>query len=112
MPSFHQVKNLKDICIQNVVNHIDKFWVENTKIKSLIDINNKVLYMIGPFERLNDNLVDFVLKEIYKTSKLTKYHIYLLINTYLKKLDVSFLKKANIIDAKLCSFIGINVFVS
>jgi hypothetical protein len=112
MPSFYQVNKLKDICIKNIIDNIDKYWVEKTKIKQLLDnTKNQMIYLVGPFETLNDYYVDFIMKEIYKKTKLTKYHIYLLINTYLKKLDFSFIKKVNLVDSKLCSFIGTNAFV-
>ena len=112
MPSFYQVDNLKDVCIKNILSNIDKYWVEKTKIKSLLDnTRNQMIYLIGPFETLNEQYVDFIMKEIYRKSKLTKYHIYLLINTYLKKLDFSYIKKGNLVDSKMCSFIGVNAFV-
>jgi hypothetical protein len=112
MPSFYQVNKLKDICIKNIIDNIDKYWVEKTKIKQLLDsTKNQMIYLVGPFETLNDHYVDFIMKEIYKKTKLTKYHIYLLINTYLKKLDFSFIRKVNLVDSKLCSFIGANAYV-
>jgi hypothetical protein len=113
MPSFNTVKSLSDICINSLINSIDSYWLEKTKIKSIFEkINNKVLYLVGPFESLNDVVVNLILKSTYEKSKFSKYHVYLCINTHLKRLDFSFLKKANLIDGRLCSFIGINSFVS
>ena len=117
MPSYIQVAQLKDICIQNLINNIDVYWMRKTKIESLIESSSKLLYLIGPFESLHDSHINYILKKIYeskekKRAKLTRFHVYLCLNTHLKKLDFSFIKRANIIDAKLCSFIGFNSNVS
>ena len=112
MPSKKQPNKLSEICINSVIDSIDTYWLsETSQLKMYLNKNMVPLYLIGPFETLNDEQVNYLLKSIYKKSKLHKHHMIILLHNRLKKLDLSFIKKHILISSSVVKHIGNNLFV-
>lgn len=112
MPSKQAVKKLTQLCIDNLIDYIDSYWLKKLDLMRIVDKCRHLMYLIGPFEILNHDIVDYMLKTLNKNGTLSKYHFYLCLSTYLKKLDFSYLKRNLLADEALCKFIGLNCFVS
>jgi hypothetical protein len=112
MPLIKQPNRLTEICIKTVIDTIDSYWLsETSQLKIHLNKNMVPLYLIGPFEALNDERVEFILKSIYSKSKLHKHHMIILLHNRLKKLDLSFIKKHVLISSSVVKHIGNNLFV-
>ena len=113
MPQIKQPKKLADICVDRVYFSLDKYWLrEGGQIKKVIDEFEGKKYFLGPFESLNDHVVQQLLERLYGKQLLNKYHLYLFLHNRLKRIDFSFLRKhKSILNPNICSFIGNNCYV-
>jgi hypothetical protein len=64
MPPLNKASDLKTLCLENVMKHMDRYWLnEFGPLKKTLDECNKLLFFIGPFEPLSDQNVDFILRQ-------------------------------------------------
>ena len=116
MPQLRQPKRLKDICIANLVENVDKFWLaENSQERLQLEAfcaNSRSRYLITPFSDLDSSTVDFILRSLYKAARLNRNHLLVFLQFRLRSIDLSFVKKKNLINSSLAYYIGRNCIVS
>jgi hypothetical protein len=114
MPPLKRPSDLKTACVDNLIQNMDKYWLNDfSYLKSTLDdAKKKFLYFIGPFVALSDQNVDYMLRSMYQRNMLNKFSLLLCAHNYLKCLDLSFVKKKFILTDEVCHFIGNNCFVS
>lgn len=113
MPKIKQPCDLKNICINSICFHIDTYWNKVTDVVTNFERNRGLCYTIGPFECLNDENVHKLMKILKDQKRLTKYNLYLLLHYWLKRLDLSELRKIHQInDPRLVNHISNNCIVS
>ncbi len=113
MPPLKHPSSLRATCVENIIQHMDRYWLHDYgHLKKALDDTRKFLYLIGPFEALSDQNVDYILRNMYQRNMLNKYSLLLCVHNFLKILDLSFIKKKFILTDEVCYFIGNNCFVS
>lgn len=113
MPQLKQVDTLSDACISNVIKHMNTFWVAKSKIKDLIDSETHMLYLVGPFDILNESIVHRIMKKLEENGELNRYNLFILMHFRLAKIDFTLFKNKSIINIpRLFEFIGTNCHVS
>ena len=113
MPKLKQPGGLKSLCLTCIFNKADTFWIPQDKEhRSLIDNPNLPIYFNTPFEDLNDENVDCLLRMFYKNCKLNNLHFFYFLHAHLRSIDLSFLRKSSLVNANVCKMLGKNCFVS
>lgn len=116
MPQTIQPKRLKDVCIDTIINTVDTYWFpEKSDQLASLDVfftNKRCRYLISPFHHLDDSTVDTILKSLYKSSRLNRYHLLVFLQSRLRRLDLSFVKKKNLINQSIAYYFGRNCFVN
>ena len=111
MPPHLNPKNLTQICLNNIATNMETYWY-NEYAKQILDTNKIPLYIIGPFEILNDENVEYVLKKLTEIKLLNRNFMYLLMHNRLKCINLGFLRNRCFVNASLTKFIGNNCYVS
>jgi hypothetical protein len=116
MPQIKQPNNLRRLCLRNIINNIDSYWLndQSSMLKKVLTTNfskKSFLYFIGPFEQLDDHAIHFILKKVYEYNVINKAVLLIFLHNYLRYLNLSFIKKKNLLTADVCSFIGNNCMV-
>ena len=92
MPVHMPPKTLKNLAFQNIIKNVDKVWTS----KYVEDWGDKhLLYVEGPFDCLTPSDCHWILSELAMRRILKRHHIYLLINPYLKILNLSDFRDAS-----------------
>ena len=116
MPRHRQPKRLKDVCIGSVVRHVDTYWLpEGSEARDRLDAflaNAHHRYLISPFYHLDDATVEAVLRALYRLNRLSRYHLLLFVQSPVRALDLSFVKKKNLVSQPFAYYVGRNCFVS
>ena len=87
MPKRNFFRGLAEQCVDNIVSNMDTVWCKEF-LTGLFG-QSHWLYVMGPFDTLPFDLVHRIFVRLKDRKMLRKHHIYLLINPYLKRLDVS-----------------------
>ena len=113
MPRLHEPLDLKMICLQNIIKFMESYWLlTNKELIKQIEGPKYPLYYIGPFESLNDQCIEIILKKLYQENLLNKNHLFLCLHNRLRRIDLSFVKKNAFINSSICQLLGNNCFVS
>jgi len=92
MPQHAPPKTLKNLAFENIIKHVDSVWTS----QYVKDWGNKhLLYVEGPFDILTPADCHWILSELAMRKILKRHHIYLLINPYLKILNLSDFRDAS-----------------
>jgi len=109
MPQLKQVETLSEACIINVIKHMNAYWVTKSKIKDLVDNATNMLYLVGPFDILNESIIHRIIKKLEENGELNRYNLFMLMHSRLAKIDFTALKNKSIINIpRLFEFIGTN----
>lgn len=119
MPSVKQPQSLKVLCKSNLINNIELHWQKfktDAQIeKSLDDPSTnfwKKMYLIGPFEQLNDETITLILKKLYQSSNFNRNYFCLCLHGRLRSVDCSFIKKKSFFNSLMCNYMGKHCIVS
>lgn len=116
MPCVKQPNSLKFLCAETICRSMDSYWLkENCQLRKTYEQDfaaNNVLYVIGPFECLDDETIEYILKSLYQRNMLNKLQLYLCLHNRLRRVDFSYVKKKNLVNLPLMNYIGLNCFVS
>lgn len=92
MPKHFPPKTLKNLAFENIIKNVDAVWTA----KYVKDWGDKhLMYVEGPFDCLTPPDCHWILSELAMRRILKKHHIYLLINPYLKILNLSDFRDAS-----------------
>ena len=116
-------RKLSDICVDGIYNSINKVWMNDGggMLKRFLDefpmsktSYSAISYVLGPFESLNDHVVTYILKKLYKNNELNRIHLLVLLHNRLLRLDLSFItrKKNSFVNPNIATFIGNTCIVS
>ena len=92
MPKHPPPKTLKNLAFENIIRHMDSVWTSQY-VKDWG--NTHLLYVEGPFDCLTPSDCHWILSELAMRRILKRHHIYLLINPYLKILNLSDFRDAS-----------------
>ena len=76
--------------------------------------HSTISLVIGPFEVLNDETINLIIKRLYQNYELNRNNLLLLLHNRLLRLDLSFIrkKKTVLINSSMATFIGNSCYVS
>ena len=111
MPQVKQPNRLGKICLNNIINNMNSHWFKRNDLRLQL-IANPPKYILGPFECLNDENVDYILKRLHDDRLLVRFHLYFLLHNVLKRLDLSVIKKRTFINPDIANHIGSTCIVS
>ena len=111
MPQVKQPKRLGKLCLNNIIANMNSHWFIRNDLRLQL-IANPPKYILGPFECLNDEHVDYILKRLHDDRQLVRFHLYLLLHNVLKRLDLSVIKKRTFINPDISNHIGNTCIVS
>jgi hypothetical protein len=112
MPKLKNALKLHLLCLNNIIENIDCFWIKKTGLMLVLEMVPSMRYLKGPFEILSDDNIEYIIRSLSAKNQLTIYHLYLCLHMNLKKLDLSYVKKTLLTNSSLITFIGNNCFVS
>lgn len=118
MPPIKQPQDLSVLCVANLVKNIEQHWIKfknDAQIDGSLDDPSsnfgKKMYLIGPFEQLNDYTVDLILKKLYQSNNFNRNYFCLCVHGRLRLADFSFIKKKSFFNPLICNYLGKNCFV-
>jgi len=92
MPKHAPPKSLRSLAFENIIKNVDVVWTS----QYVKDWGNKhLMYVEGPFDCLTPSDCHWILSELAMRRILKRHHIYLLINPYLKILNLSDFRDAS-----------------
>lgn len=113
MPKLKQPGSLKSVCLNNIYQNIETYWIpKDNDLKHLMESSKFPSYFLGPFEDLSDNDVHSLLKMIYQTTKMNNVHLIYFLHNHLRSIDFSYIRKSSLLNSNVCRYMGKNCFVS
>ena len=92
MPQHAPPKSLRNLAFENIIKNVDAVWTS----QYVKDWGNKnLMYVEGPFDCLTPSDCHWIFSELAMRRILKRHHIYLLINPYLKILNLSDFRDAS-----------------
>lgn len=102
MPQKREPGSLKNLCEMNLVRNVERHWLklkEGAQINKSVDDPEsnfgKFVYIISPFESLDSQSIEFILKKLYKMNLFNKNYFCLCLHNRLRYADLSFIKKSH-----------------
>ena len=109
-------KRLNEICIDKIVFYMNAIWLKEGAHmnKFLSDFpqsrtsHSSITLVMGPFESLNDQTINLLIRRLYQNHELNRSNLLLLLHNRLRRLDLSFIKKrkSTLINSSMAAFIG------
>ena len=134
MPELLKPDKLAQLCLKNIATNIDTYWLnESNPSTTVLDAiitppttppsgsskvrapATKPMYILGPFEALNDEAVHSILQMIYLNMKksLSTKQLLILFHNRLRLIDLRFITNLKFtLNSTVCAHIGANCFVS
>ena len=115
-------KKLNEICIDNIVLCMNSIWLkEGSHMNKFLShfpqsrtSGSSIALVMGPFESLNDETINLLIKRLYQNHELNRINLLYLLHNRLRRLDLSYIrkKKSTLINSSMATFIGNTCYVN